>query len=196
MTPRPDPVPPLLGSWARSEGFVGLVAAVRATATVHGGPGSADDAEVTLFDPGARQATTVASADCEPLPAGAVTVTVTVDLPLAHGLAEPDLRRWIASLLDPGVRERAAGALEAAGLDGGAALPEARLDVTPAQGGGALCLAGHRTPAEGRGAQVSAVGVGAAGPPPPGGEPVACATCGRAAVGPPQPALRDVLGLG
>lgn len=190
MTPRPDPVPPLLGSWARSEGFVGLVAAVQEVATGHGRPGSADDAQVTLFDPGARQATTVASSDCEPLPAGAVTVTVTVDLPLAHGLAEPDLRRWIASLLDPAVREHAAAALKEAGLDGGAALPEARLDVTPAQDGGALCLAGHRTPAEGSAAQVSA-----AGPRPPGGGPVACATCGRAAVGPPQPAARDVLGL-
>jgi len=168
MTPLPVPPPdrasPLLGAWGRSEGFVGLVAAVA-------------DGAVTLLDPAARQVTTVAAAGCERLPAGAVTVTVTLDLPLAHGLAEQDLRRWVASLLDPGMRERAAAALEQAGLDGGAALPQARLDVAPAQGGGALCLAGHRTPAH-------------------QGGPVACAACGRAAVGPPQQASPDVLGLG
>lgn len=167
MTPNPaarsGPAPPLLGSWGRSKGFVGLVAATA-------------DGAVTLFDPGARQMTTVAAADCEQLPAGAVTVTVTVDLPLAHGLAEQDLRGWVASLLDPDVRERAAAALAESGLDGGAALPEARLDVTPAQGDGALCLAGHRTPAGGPG-------------------PVVCAACGRAAVAAP-PQARDVLGPG
>lgn len=131
---------------------------------------------VTVFDPGARRQVTVAGAEVTPLPAGAVTVTVTVDLPLAHGLDEDELRRWVASLLDPVVRERAAEALLVAGLDQGAALPPVRLDVLAAQTSGAICLCGARTPAA-------------------SGAAVACMACGRQAVARPQPARGDLLGL-
>lgn len=149
-----------LGAWARSGAFVGVVAAV--------------DGDVTLFDPAARRSTRVPASEVEPLPAGAVTVTLRVDLPLPHGLVEADLRRWAASLTDEVLRERAAAALTEAGLDPGAALPPVTLELA-ASGSGALCLAGHRTPAEGS---------------------VACAECGREAVPPPARPDGDVLGLG
>lgn len=148
-----------VGSWARSGAFTGLVAAV--------------DDYVTLFDPAARQSTRVPAAEVEPLPAGAVTVTLRVDLPLPHGLVEQNLRRWAASLTDDVLRERAAAALTEAGLDPGAALPPVTVELA-SSGPGALCLAGHRTPAE---------------------APVACAECGREAVPPPARPDGDVLGL-
>lgn len=144
---------PRLGSWGRSGEFVGVVAAV-------------DEREVTLFDPAARQSARVPRDALEPVPAGAVTVTVRLDLPLAHGLAEDDLRRWVAALVDGVLRERAAGALAEAGLDEGVALPPVTVEVTAAAGSGAVCLAGHRTPS--------------------GGTPVACPACGREAVPPPS----------
>lgn len=137
-----------LGAWGRSGGFIGLVA------------GREGD-EVTLFDPAARQATRVEATTVEPVPAGAVTVTLRVDLPLAHGLAEDDLRRWVASLVDGVLRERACEALAEAGLDEGAALPPVAVEVRAAEGDAALCLAGHRTAVAG-----------------------ACGTCGRDAVPP------------
>jgi hypothetical protein len=140
-----------LGGWARSGGFVGLVAA-------HA------DGQVTLFDPAARQTVRVPATELEALPAGAVRVTVELELPLAHGLAEDDVRRWVASLVDGVLRERATQALADAGLDPGPALPAVQVDVRPAGGVDALCLAGHRTPSDG---------------------PTACATCGREAVPPP-----------
>ncbi len=153
-SPPPSPGSPLLGAWARSGTFTGLVAAV-------------DGDEVALFDPAARQLTRVPAAEVEAVPAGAVTVTVTAEVPLAHGLAEDDLRRWIASLLDGVVRDRAAEALAESGLDAGPALPTARVEVRPSPGSGAVCLAGHRTPAAGE-------------------VLVRCAACGRAAVPPPR----------
>jgi hypothetical protein len=136
-----------LGAWARSSGFIGLVAG-------HG------DGEVALFDPAARQVTRVPAEAVEPIPAGAVSVTLRLEVPLAHGLAEDDLRRWVASLVDGVLRERAAAALHEAGLDQGPALPEVTVEVRPADGRDALCLAGHRTP------------------------PGACVVCGREAVRP------------
>lgn len=148
-----------LGAWARSGAFIGLVAAV--------------DDEVTLFDPAARQSARVPAAEVEPLPAGAVTVTLRLDLPLPHGLVESDLRRWAASLVDETLRERAAAALVQAGLDPGAALPPVVVELSAADEA-ALCLAGHRTAGDG---------------------PVACAECGREAVPPPARADDDVLGL-
>jgi hypothetical protein len=141
---------PPIGSWGRVGDLVGIVAAVR-------------DDEVTLFDPGGRRRVTVAPGQLTVLPAAAVTVTVSVDLPLAHGYDEPELRRWVASLLDEQVRERAHEVLAAAGLDEGAALPRPRLDVAPAATSGAVCLCGARTPALAGGA-------------------VACSACGRQAV--------------
>lgn len=144
---------PRLGSWARSGELVGLVAAV-------------DGDVVSLFDPAQRQVARVPVAGLRPVPAGAVTVTVTLDLPLAHGLDEDAVRRWTASLLDGVLRERASGALADAGLDSGPALPVARVDVAASTSGGAICLAGHRSPA-------------------PDGAAVACPTCGREAVARP-----------
>lgn len=144
---------PRLGSWARTGEMVGLVAAVAAD-------------EVALFDPAERQVARVPRGELQPVPAGAVTVTVTVDLPLAHGLDEDAVRRWTASLLDGVLRERAAAALTEAGLDPGAALPPAHVDVSASTTGGAVCLEGHRSPA-------------------PDGTAIACPACGREAVARP-----------
>ena len=142
----------LLGGWARSGSFVGLVVAV-------------DGESVTLFDPAERQMTKVVRAEVEAVPAGGVTLTVTVDLPVPHGIGEPALRRWVASLTDDTLRERAHAALKEQGLDEGAALPAARVSVMPVTNG-TVCLCGSRMPA------------------PPGAEMV-CTNCGRLAVGPP-----------
>lgn len=139
----------LIGSWARAGAFVGLVAAV------------AGD-QVTLFNPGDRQATKVAAATAEPLPAGTIRVEVAVDLPVPHGLPEESLARWLAALADPVLRERGAAVARDGGLDDGAFLPEPRTRLTRPPQPGALCLAGHRVPA-------------------PDGATVVCPTCGRSA---------------
>lgn len=144
---------PLLGSWARWESVTGLVAQV-------------DGDEVALFDPAARQVVRAPRDRVQRLPAAALTVTAAVDLPLPHGLDEADVRRWVATLLDGVLRERAGAALRDAGLDDGPALPAVRVDVRPAAGSDALCLAGHRTPA-------------------PADASLACPSCGRLAVSPP-----------
>jgi len=142
----------LLGGWARSGTIVGLVAAV-------------DGEQVTLFDPGERTRTTVARTEVEAVPAGAVTVSVSVDLPVPHGIDEHSLRRWIASLTDPHLRDRALAALTESELDEGAALPSVRVDVRPVESG-SVCLCGARTPA-------------------PAGAELRCTSCGRLAVGAP-----------
>lgn len=142
----------LLGGWARSGSVVGLVAEL-------------DGEQVTLFDPGERTRTTANREEVEALPAGGVTVSISVDVPVPHGVAEHTLRRWLASLTDPVLRDRAYAALAEAGLDEGAALPNVRVDVRPAEGG-SVCLCGARTPA------------------PPGAE-LRCTNCGRLAVGAP-----------
>lgn len=144
---------PRLGSWARSGGLTGLVAAV-------------DDISITLFDPGDRQMATVPRAEVESVPVGAVTVTVTIDLPVPHGVDESTLRRWSASLTDLTMRERAAAVLTEQGLDPGAALPDARFSVRAMESSGAICLCGARVPA-------------------PDGARLTCPSCGREAVGPP-----------
>ena len=141
-----------LGSWAKAGTFIGLVVA-------------ADGERVTLFDPGERQRTDVPRTDVQTLPSGGVTVTVTADLPLPHGVDEATVRRWVASLTDLTLRERMYAALAEAGLDEGAALPDARVTVDPVASG-TVCLCGTRTPA------------------PPGAE-VICSNCGRLAVGAP-----------
>ena len=145
--------PPRLGTWVRAGQRVGLVA-------------RADGDEVTLFFPGERQMAVSPLGAVEAVPAGAVRVTATVDLPLAHGLGEDLLRRWVAALLDETLRERAHAALQEAQLDPGAALPGVGLTVTPAEPQGAVCLCGAVTPAA-------------------EGEGVACARCGRQAVARP-----------
>lgn len=142
----------IVGGWARSGGVVGLVAAV-------------DGENVTLFDPGERTRTTAARTEVEALPAGGVTVSVSVDLPVPHGVDEYTLRRWVASLTDPVLRDRAYAALVEAELDEGAALPNVRVDVQPIESG-SVCLCGSRTPA-------------------PAGAEVRCTNCGRLAVGAP-----------
>lgn len=153
-----------IGSWARAGDLTGVVAATA-------------DGTVTLYDPGLRQMARVPREEASPVAAGAVTVTVEVDLPVPHGLAEEALVRWVASIADEGVRERARAALAEAGLDAAVTLPDARLRIQAASTSGALCLCGARTPA-------------------PDGSAVACDQCGREAVAPP--ARRDggdVLGL-
>lgn len=141
-----------LGAWARTGNLVGLIVAI-------------DADQVTIFDPGERHSARVLAAEVALVPAGAVRVTATVELPLPHGIGEPALRRWIASLLDDTVRDRAHAALTEAGMDPGAALPAVRVDVLPVESG-TVCLCGARTPA-------------------PAGAEVVCERCGRLAVGPP-----------
>ena len=147
--------PPPLGSWARAGAFVGLVANV-------------DGAQVTLLDPGARRQQQIPLAQAHAVPAAAVQVTLTVDLPLPHGLSEASLRRWVALLADPVLRERAAAAMAEAGLDDGAAQPEVALDARARSDGSARCLCGATTPAD-------------------AGVPVTCGVCGRQAAPPVAP---------
>ncbi|MDQ3528968.1 MAG: hypothetical protein M3425_03310 [Actinomycetota bacterium] len=141
-----------IGSWAKSGQLIGLVAAM-------------DDDTVTLFDPGQRQQAQVPRSLAEAVPAGAVTVTVRVQLPVPHGVDEGVLRRWVATLTDEVVRERAYAALAEAGLDEGAALPVTSVDVEPVASG-TVCLCGARTPA-------------------PPGTQLQCVSCGRTAVAAP-----------
>lgn len=144
---------PRLGSWARAGGLVGLVAAV-------------EDDEITLFDPGERQMARVPRSGVESVPAGAVTVTVTLDLPVPHGVDESSLRRWAAALTDLSLRDRAARVLAEQGLDVGAALPDARMSIRALEGSAAVCLCGAKVPA------------------PPGAR-LPCPACGREAVSAP-----------
>ncbi|HEX6256879.1 MAG TPA: hypothetical protein VFZ70_13820 [Euzebyales bacterium] len=137
-----------LGAWVRSGPVVGVVA-------------RNEGDEVTVFDPGDRRRQDAATATVSPVPSTAVRVTVTVDLPLAHGLDEADLRRWVAMLVDPVLRERAAAALREAGLDDGVTLPAADVVASVLRDGLARCLCGTTSPAR------------------PGVAPAACAVCGR-----------------
>lgn len=148
-------VPPPPGTWARAGDFVGLVASV-------------DDDQVTLFDPGARRQQQVPFARAQTVPAAAVRVTLTVDLPLPHGLNETSLRRWVALLTDPVLRKRAAGVMAEAGLDDGAALPEVAMDALALSDGVARCLCGATTPTS-------------------AGVTVTCGACGRQAAPPVAP---------
>jgi hypothetical protein len=133
MNSEKDAMPPL-GSWAQADGFIGLVA-------------HRDEHHVTLFDPGRRQQRQAAHDLVQPVPAAAVRISMTVDLPLPHGLNEESLRRWVALLVDPVLRERAAEAMAEAGLDGGAAQPQISFDAAALTDGLARCLCGATTPA-------------------------------------------------
>ena len=145
--------PPRVGSWARAGSLIGIVVAV-------------EEGLVTLFAPADRQVARVAVGASEALPVGAVTVTLAFDLPVPHGVGEEPLRRWLAMLTDPVLRETARSALEDQRLDAGATLPQVRVAVAPMAGAAALCLCGAATPT-------------------PEGLPVPCAECGRDAVPPP-----------
>lgn len=140
---------PRLGQWGKAGDLVGVVAAV-------------DGDDVTLFDPSTRQQVTVAAASVTPLPAGAVRVTLSATLPVPHGVGEDDLRRWMATLADDRVRERALAALADARLDDGVAHPPVSVEVSVADTG--VCLCGATPDLE----------PGAAGP---------CPSCGRQAAG-------------
>lgn len=154
-----------VGAWARAGSLVGVVAA-------------SDEDAVTLYDPGSRRMARVSPGEVTRVEAGAVTVTLQVDLPIPHGLAGDALARWVASLADETIRDRARAALAEAGIDPGITLPEVRLEVQAATTHGALCLCGARTPA-------------------PDGASLACDQCGREAVAPPARSdMGDVLGLG
>lgn len=121
------------GTWARVDGFVGLVA-------------RSDGDRVTLLDPGGRQQREVGVGELEVVPAAAVRVTLSVDLGVPHGLSESSLRRWVALLADPVLRRRAADVMTESGLDGGAALPEVAMDARALSDGLARCLCGRATP--------------------------------------------------
>jgi len=153
-----------LGAWGRTAELIGVVAAI-------------DEESVTLFDPGSRRMAQVPHREVTRVEAGALTLSLHVDLPVPHGLAEDALMRWVASLADQAVRDRAREALAEAGLDEAVTLPTVRLEVEAAATSGAVCLCGARTPA-------------------PDGASVACAACGRQAAAPPARSDRgDVLGL-
>lgn len=142
----------LLGGWARTGRLTGIITRL-------------DADEVTIFEPGERTSATVRRGEVTAIPAGAVTVTVSVDLPLPHGVGEDSLRRWVAALTDPVLRERAAAALKDAGQDQAPALPNVNVVLTPADTSEAVCLCGATTPT--RGANIE------------------CAACGRQAVAAP-----------
>lgn len=145
--PEPDG-PHRVGGWARAGAVVGVVARI-------------DGDTVTVFDPGGRRRHDASADDVRAVPAASVRVTVTVDLPLPHGLDETALRRWTAMLLDPVLRERAAEALEGDGLDPGVALPTPQVAATALRDGLARCLCGTTVPAD------------------PATTPPACPSCGR-----------------
>ena len=142
-----------LGSWVRAGTMTGLVVSVER-----------DD--VGVFDPGERRLATVPRAQAHLLPSAAVRVTITVDLPLPHGVGEETLRRWLAALVDPVLQDRASTALRQDGHDAGPALPSTDVVLTPSPGSDAVCLCGHRTDAQ-------------------GSARVECSACGRVAVVPP-----------
>ncbi|MBW3601600.1 MAG: hypothetical protein KY434_02740 [Actinobacteria bacterium] len=165
MCPAPGAQAPRLGAWVRvrDSGLVGVVVAVGADG-------------VTVFSPGDRRMARVDVDDAERVPAGAVSVSLSVELPLAHGVDEATLRRWLAVLADDVLRGRATDALRERELDTGPTLPSPRLDIRPVTTSGAVCLCGARTPAtapDGGSAQAGA----AAAP--------ACARCGRQTALPP-----------
>lgn len=150
---------PRLGAWCRAEGMVGVVARV-------------DGDRVTVFDPAQRRQLEVAASALHPVPAAAVRVTTSVDLPVPHGVDEHDLRRWIAMLTDPVLRERAGAALAAAGLDPGVSLPQVTVTATAFDDGAGRCLCGATT--------TSATTA------PADATPAACPRCGRQ-LAPPVP---------
>lgn len=132
-----------------------------------------DGDRLTLFDPARRRQHEVALADATPVPAAAVRVTATVELPVPHGLDERDLRRWIAMLADPILRERAGEALGGAGLDVGAALPPVDVTARALDDGRSRCLCGATTPST------------TTAPHP--ATPPACPACGRQLAPPTSP---------
>lgn len=132
MTSTQQPDRPL-GSWGRADGVVGVIARI-------------DGDRVTLFDPGQRRQHTVTAAAVVRVPAAAVQVTLTADLPLPHGLDEADVRRWVAMLTDPVLRTRATEALTEAGLDTGVTLPTVEMTFHAHDDGRARCLCGGSAP--------------------------------------------------
>ena len=104
-----------------------------------------DGDRVTVFDPAQRRQHEVAASAITIIPAAAVRVTTTVDLPVPHGFDEHDLRRWLAMLTDPVLRERAGDALAAAGLDVGVTLPQVVVTATALDDGMSRCLCGATT---------------------------------------------------
>lgn len=131
-----------------------------------------DGDRVTVFDPAKRRQHEVAVSAVTAVPAAAVRVTTSVDLPIPHGLDEHDLRRWIAMLTDPVLRERAAAALTEAGLDPGVTLPPVAVTATALADGASRCLCGAT--------------VASTTTTPAGASPPACRACGRQ-VAPPVP---------
>lgn len=134
--PTTDQPGPRLGAWGRADGVVGVVA-------------RRDDDRVTLFDPARRRQHTAPAATIEPVPSAAVRVTCTVDLPLPHGASEDDVRRWVAMLTDPVLRERAGAALADAGLDTGVAEPAVEVSAVALRDGRARCLCGASVASDG-----------------------------------------------
>jgi hypothetical protein len=113
-----------IGTWGRAAGFVGIVAAI------------AEDGELTLFNPGDRQVLRATPGAVQALPAGRVRVAVEVELDVPHGLGEESVRRWVAVLVDPVLRERAVAGMVDAGLDVAAFAPEPVVEVREVADGG------------------------------------------------------------
>lgn len=106
-----------IGTWARASSFVGIVAGVE------------EDGTVVLFNPGDRQVLRTGAGVAQALPTGTVRVAVSVDLQVPHGLGEDSMKRWLAALVDPVLRERAQSSLAEQGLDAGAFAHEPVVDV-------------------------------------------------------------------
>jgi hypothetical protein len=107
-----------IGRWVRASGFVGIVSAVE------------DDGTVVVFNPGDRQMLRATPGTLQPLPTGTVEVRVGVQVQVPHGLSEEALRRWVAAMLDPVLRERARDSLTDQGLDPAAVMLEPTWEVT------------------------------------------------------------------
>ena len=106
-----------VGTWARAGNMVGIVSKVD------------DDGVVTLFNPGDRQILKATQGALTELPTGIVEAQVAVRLVVPHGLTDSSVRRWLATLVDPVLRERAQESLRELGLDGAPMTIEPTIEV-------------------------------------------------------------------
>ncbi|MGI9018799.1 MAG: hypothetical protein ACR2HR_17125 [Euzebya sp.] len=106
-----------IGTWVKVSSFVGLLAAIE------------EDGTLVLFNPGDRQMLRATAGTAQALPSDWVDVTITHRVQVPHGLGEDALRRWLAALIDPVLRQRARESLVEQGLDTGAFDSEPSVDV-------------------------------------------------------------------
>lgn len=106
-----------IGTWARAGGLVGMVSRID------------PDGTVTLFNPGDRQIVKASRAAVQTLPTGMIEARVALRMVVPHGLNDDSMRRWLATLIDPVLRERAVESLREMGLDPMAMELQPRVEV-------------------------------------------------------------------